>query len=347
MPKASHGLRAGRRGLMPCARRQRKERRRLRARRSSSVIAVMRCKGLLLSAKLTFFNGTARRIRHGERGRQRTGNEPPAQPKSGEHDQASFLARAAQGRDVWNAWRRNNKDLCVTFADVDFRIPPRHLINFEGFEFGDHADFSGCTWGDRAFFANATFGDYANFNNAAFGDWANFANAAFGEWARFNGAAFGDWADFRQSRFKGSAQFASAQFARIPAWQRVTSDGSAPDRFLFISFAGARFGGAAIFSGRTFESTIDFTGAHFYFPPEFSGVTNTDRIDFTGAYIGFVRPGKRHWTKDSRIPVGLRALRKIAEETKNHDLERDLYIKEREAERGVYLSQRWKELRSE
>jgi hypothetical protein len=33
----------------------------------------------------------------------------------------------------------------------------------------------------------------------------------------------------------------------------------------------------------------------------------------------------------------LRALRKIAEETKNHDLERDLYIEERKAERGIYL----------
>jgi hypothetical protein len=33
----------------------------------------------------------------------------------------------------------------------------------------------------------------------------------------------------------------------------------------------------------------------------------------------------------------LRAFRKIVEETKNHDLERDLYIEERKAERGVYI----------
>jgi hypothetical protein len=43
----------------------------------------------------------------------------------------------------------------------------------------------------------------------------------------------------------------------------------------------------------------------------------------------------------------LRAFRKIAEETKNHDLERDLYIEERNAERGVYLRQRWEELKKE
>jgi hypothetical protein len=41
----------------------------------------------------------------------------------------------------------------------------------------------------------------------------------------------------------------------------------------------------------------------------------------------------------------LRALRKIAEETKNHDLERDLYIEERKAERGVYWRQRREELK--
>ena len=66
------------------------------------------------------------------------------------------------------------------------------------------------------------------------------------------------------------------------------------------------------------------------------------RIDFTGAHIGFVPPGTRlHLTTTGLIPVRLRAFRKIAEETKNHDLERDLYIEERKAERGVYLRQRF------
>ena len=45
--------------------------------------------------------------------------------------------------------------------------------------------------------------------------------------------------------------------------------------------------------------------------------------------------------------VRLRALRKFAEETKNHDLERDLYIEERKAERGVYLRQQWEKLKNE
>ncbi|MGH6841092.1 MAG: hypothetical protein ACREDV_03230 [Methylocella sp.] len=37
----------------------------------------------------------------------------------------------------------------------------------------------------------------------------------------------------------------------------------------------------------------------------------------------------------------------MAEDTKNHDLERDLYIEERKAERGVYLIQRWEALKED
>jgi hypothetical protein len=115
--------------------------------------------------------------------------------------------------------------------------------------------------------------------------------------------------------------------------------------FLSISFANARFNGEADFSGRTFEVHADFTNARFYYPPDFDAVNNTARIDFTGAHIGFVPPGKRAWTKDSKVPLRLRALRKIAEDTKNHDLERDLYIEERKAERGVRCRLLWDELK--
>jgi hypothetical protein len=41
--------------------------------------------------------------------------------------------------------------------------------------------------------------------------------------------------------------------------------------------------------------------------------------------------------------IRLRALRKLADETGNHDLERDLYIEERKAERGIVLAEYWRE----
>jgi hypothetical protein len=104
----------------------------------------------------------------------------------------------------------------------------------------------------------------------------------------------------------------------------------------------ARFDGEADFSNRGFQ-LADFTNACFYWPPNFDNVIGASQIDFTGAHFFFVPAGRwLHWTENSRIPVRLRALRKIVEETKNHDLERDLYIEEREAERGV----KWRQLSS-
>jgi hypothetical protein len=117
-------------------------------------------------------------------------------------------------------------------------------------------------------------------------------------------------------------------------WQEYTTS---PDQFAEISFADARFCRDVDFSGRSFTRFADFTGARFYRP-------RVDRIDFTGAYIGFSSPHRLlQWNSDSLIPIRFRALRKVAEDTKNHDLERDLYIEERKAERGVYLVQRFRE----
>jgi hypothetical protein len=120
-----------------------------------------------------------------------------------------------------------------------------------------------------------------------------------------------------------------------------------PDKFQTISFARARFDGEVDFSGRIFAADADFINARFYYPPDFDTATNHARIDLTGARVGFVPEGKWiHWTKNSRIPVRFRSFRKLAEETKNHDLERDLYIEERKAERGVYLCHRWEALKN-
>jgi hypothetical protein len=65
-------------------------------------------------------------------------------------------------------------------------------------------------------------------------------------------------------------------------------------------------------------------------------------IRFSGAVKLFGKEWKvRGWTTDSDVANHLRSLRKLADETKNHDLERDLYIEERKAERGIRLAQLW------
>jgi hypothetical protein len=334
------------------------------------------------------------------------GDKPPAEEPSKKHDQAFFLALAKKGKEAWNAWRRDpaNTNVHVTFAGVDFSVPPRDQINFERFEFGDFADFSGCKWQGvtlrkfggntkafwvgRAYFVGAAFGGEANFAGATVGSSASFAGATFGSGALFIGAAFGsdacfDGASFDEATFAGAALGHGARFDGAHFKGRIYFTGqtkehwgtnvlpnvdrneeaqiilkkrhedswklhaSGPDRFLYISFVNARFDGEAVFPGRSFEWVADFTNARFYHPPDFDATTNASRIDFTGAHIGFVPPGKRPWTKywteDSRIPLRLRAIRKIAEDSKHHDLERNLYIDERRAERGVY----WRQLSDE
>jgi hypothetical protein len=214
-----------------------------------------------------------------------------------------------------------------------------------------------------ACFDGAAFGNKAIFRHAAFGDKATFAGAAFDSFARFTGAAFGARTDFSRTHFKGGGIFtgkseehwardvasalwldeearAALEKRHKDSWETT---GSRLDRFLTISFSRARFDGIAVFSGRSFENTADFTNARFYYPPDFDATTNASRIDFTGVHIGFVPLGRRAWTKDTQIPVRLRRLRKIAEDTKNHDLARALYIEERKAERGLY----WRQLSDE
>jgi hypothetical protein len=236
--------------------------------------------------------------------------------------------------------------------------------NFADAAFGDNASFAGAAFGYHAIFVGADFGDQAIFARVAFGFGARFADADFGALARFDDAVFGSGARFDGTTFKGHVEFAGkskeqsskdleaypdekGKEARVALVERHktpwTRYGSGPDRFVTISFSRVRFDGEADFSGRTFERTADFTNSRFYYPPDFDTATNAARIDFTGAHISFVRTGHAQWTFQTIVPVRLRALRKIAEESKNHDLERDLYIEERKAERGVYLVQRFKD----
>ncbi|MGH6822609.1 MAG: pentapeptide repeat-containing protein [Methylocella sp.] len=235
---------------------------------------------------------------------------------------------------------------------------------FTGAAFGDGANFTSAAFGYWAMFTGAAFGDEANFTGATFGDGAWFRDASFGDGANFTGAAFGAHADFGQTRFRGRVEFtgqSEEQWTRGLAsvsgmaagarweverrhkesWARLDSG---PDRFSTISFANAHFDGEAVFAGRSFARIANFTATRFCYPPDFDGVTHVARIDFTGVHIGFVPPGKRHWTFETEVPIRLRAFRKIVEETKNHDLARDLYIEERKAERGVYGRQLLDEL---
>jgi hypothetical protein len=238
---------------------------------------------------------------------------------------------------------------------------------FDGATFGDSAIFYGAVFGQQSTFVGAAVGDEANFSGAAFGGKAAFTGAAFGihvsfmevafhGFAGFAGAAFGSGALFSGSVFNGDADFTGiskeqwtatlgALFSRMheeafmvlkqrheESWKRR---GSGPDRFLAIWFPSARFSREASFSDRSFEKSADFSGARFYYAPEFDWTGNFARFDFKGAKFGLARPGKLHRTAGTKLPSLLRTMRKAAEEARDHDFERDLYIAERNAELGI------------
>ncbi len=366
------------------------------------------------------------------------GAAPPPTPV---YDQEFFLKLArpredtdearAEARERWNAWRRDpaNAVLSVSLRGVDFRKPENSSISFDGFEFGDYADFREAVLGRRELpvvvnrlrrrpspsalsFQSASFGDFALFSEAQFESPALFMGATFGGDVLFDRVVFNSMASFARATFDGSASFEDSIFERDAVFCTSLFNGDA--KFVNVvfgreaNFEAARFGGVVDFSanageqsidimrrswerkcisgdefqeldfdylfrqkvdrfgfdcflsvnfsrcifrddcrfvGRSFEDTADFNSAYFFIPPAIDGVRNVHRIDFTGARVRFAPVDSPDWTTDSSVAVRLRTLRSLVEATKNHDFERDLYIEERKAERGIYFAQYRREKR--
>jgi hypothetical protein len=230
----------------------------------------------------------------------------------------------------------------------------RDGASFSGATFGDAANLSGATFEVGASFSGATFGIGTSFSGATFGDGASFSGATFGDGASFSGATFGDEASFSGATFWGIADLTAKSIEELrelmKSWPETpTLTDAKPDAFAAVSFASAHFEGIVDFSGRNFSRRCDLTGAQFSQPPQFDDCKGTSNINLYGSTIRFsgtikllwlrcISPG---WTTNSDVALRLRALRKLADETKNHDLERDLYIEERRAERGIVVAEYW------
>ena len=74
------------------------------------------------------------------------------------------IARAQQGKDVWNAWAEENPGTAVDFHDADFK-----QIDFAGFVFPGAAGFAGATLDAHASFKDTKFCNTANFPTGASG----------------------------------------------------------------------------------------------------------------------------------------------------------------------------------
>lgn len=238
-----------------------------------------------------------------------------------------------------------------------------HRVNLSGASFGSWTNLSGASFGNDARLAFTSFGDYANLSGASFNENADLSGASFGSDADLSDVHFGDGVIFkgfsREEWHKNHLSWLDG--AILNAWTKErkqvrqawpTDAASRPDRWSSISFAGAHFEGHADFTGRTAGDDVDFTSVRFDQPPTFDSF---DGYDLYGARIGFQGHGfsprpkikwpllRQGWTADSTIGNQLRRLRKLAEPINNHDLERDLYIEERKAERGIYFVKYWQE----
>jgi hypothetical protein len=228
--------------------------------------------------------------------------------------------------------------------------------NFVDARFGYNTDFTGSMIDDQADFTRATFTRFVNFGKASFGDRVSFNEATFNGLARFTGAAFGSEALFSQADFNGEADFtgmskeqwranfgppfpgmAEEAFRALiqrheESWERRVSG---PDRFLRVWFSHAHFDDEVSFSDRSFVKHADFSRARFYYAPNLDWTGNFAQFDFKGAQFGLAPSGRLFRAAETKLPSLLRAMRRAAEEARDHDLERDLYIAERKAELGI------------
>lgn len=260
----------------------------------------------------------------------------------------------------------------ATFSGAAFR----GSAVFTGTSFSKAARFTAAQFGDDPSFAKTNFAGYTHFEGSTFGAGSDFEDIKFAKFVRFDGALFGEGATFTRSQFDGSARFDGATFlgtvrfskcyfkrvaifdawvgqngrkilewagqtlfaddTQMRAWisERVTVSGA--ETLQGASFSGAIFDGIVSFRARRFSGPISMRGAHFQHAPEFADVAGAGNLELTGAVI---RIGHRFaWTKDGEVAARIRRFRKIAAEIYAHDIERDLFILERKAERGILWS---------
>ncbi|MSP79823.1 MAG: hypothetical protein EXR02_01990 [Rhodospirillales bacterium] len=105
--------------------------------------------------------------------------------------------------------------------------------------------------------------------------------------------------------------------------------------------------GSVSFSRRMIRERAIFAHVRFSQPPDFWAVENHEHLDLTGARFGFRGRGISNWTTDTKVADNLRRLRGIAKKIHATDAERDLFILERMAERGVLWKSWWDRRTSE
>lgn len=227
---------------------------------------------------------------------------------------------------------------------------------------GAYADFFGITVSGYADFYATRFGPRCTFRQARFSADVSFTSTTFlGHTDFAHSRLRGDLLEVDRCHFYGDVDFSNSEVRDINSSDAVyyssfdlsgTRKENRPDSGVFeiLDFSGAEFRQTADFSGRSFQDSADFSGARFDQPPDFRDTQNHDQFDWTETGFRFFGQLKLsrwilkipYWSCDPALVTRIRRLRKIAEEIHAQDSERDLFILQRKAERGVLWAIWWR-----
>lgn len=223
--------------------------------------------------------------------------------------------------------------------------------NLTNVNFGESVLFNGTQLSGKVDFSNSTFNicqfASSSSHSTRFADEVLFKNVEFkSNSTHFDNCHFDNSSIFKNIKFENSISFISTYFGRGCSFIACTfekdiniqgNSGSKLPSFIFCEFKGN-----TNFSERSFDT--DFKGSVFYVLPNFpKDGRHIEKLDLTNVTFKIRNKIKClnffEYTTDSKILLKLRELRATAEITKNHDLERDLYLEERKAERGILFVQ--------
>ena len=227
--------------------------------------------------------------------------------------------------------------------------PARSPISarFEYAAFSGYASFANAAFSGDAWFESAAFSGDARFVNAAFSGNASFANAAFSKDARFVNAAFSRDARFVNAAFSGNARFDNAAFSGGARFDNAEISTGSYDNVKFgrdvnftaeklgqdVGFDGARFTGphriAKISFGIWFVLLFVFCGfflrGNYTDSWRFWGAAVLSIVSGLGLYGWSVLGGSvaASWIDADlkSAQTGMRALRRVARQSLNHELE--------------------------
>ena len=246
----------------------------------------------------------------------------------------------------------------ASFASAEFHAPTL----FTEAEFYEDANFAGAALSHEASFLGATYHRYADFSLTSFEGPVVFSSNQFNSSARFSHAVFKYDAEFDKSTFKADASFIAANFSGRAVFHKSTfcgvsmfqhakfSDHALINNVVFcesVSFDQAKFNGPFFINHTSFEKVSSFatlsakslllsdvafkqlpvfSAAHFEEPPQFNQVS--------------LEPGRLNKRSENlprqNFPHIWRALRRLAIQSHDHQLEQQCFKGEITARRGTF-----------